>query len=64
MEKTLIAENKTLTIRRKVTRKNIKVTGETIRIDSDLKTASSVRTFPLIPHIEKMLRDKKYQEEY
>lgn len=57
-------ENKTLTIRRKVTSQNLKGTGETIRIDSELKTASSVRTFPLIPHIEKMLRDKKYQEEY
>ena len=48
----------------KVTSQNLKGTGETIRIDSELKTASSVRTFPLIPHIEKMLRDKKYQEEY
>lgn len=57
-------ENKTLTIRRKVTSQNLKGTGETIRIDNELKTASSVRTFPLIPHIEKMLKDKKYQEEY
>ncbi len=54
--------NKTLTVRRKA----ICVYGSgkmEIRVESKLKTKSSVRTFPLIPHIERMLLERKKLEE-
>ena len=55
--------NKTITIRRKIT--SITGTGtEEIRIDNQLKTESSVRTLPMIPHVECMLRERKMQEDY
>ena len=34
-----------------------------IRVENKLRTKSSVRTFPLIPHIERMLLERKRQEE-
>lgn len=57
-------ENKTMTIRRKITSSFKNGMGEKIHIDNELKTAASVRTFPLIPHIEKMLKDRKFLEEH
>lgn len=57
-------ENKTITIRRKVSGSYLSGNGERIHIENELKTAASVRTFPLIPHIEKMLKDRKFLEEY
>lgn len=56
-------DQKTITIRRKVS--STYGTGkEAIHVENQLKTESSVRTLPLIPHIEKMLRDRKKLEEY
>lgn len=56
-------DNKTITVRRKVT--STTGTGtEVIRVENQLKTESSVRTFPMIPHIERMLRERKLLEEY
>lgn len=55
-------ENKTIKICRKVTSR----TGsghEEIRVDDTLKTEASVRTLPLIPHIERMLREQQQKEE-
>lgn len=57
-------ENKTITIRRKITGSHKNGMGEYLHIDSELKTESSVRTLPLIPRIEKMLRERKELEEY
>ena len=37
---------------------------EMIFVENQLKTESSVRTFPLIPHIEQMLIERKTLEEY
>lgn len=54
---------KTITIRRKVT--NSFGNGqEQLIVENRLKTESSVRTFPLITHIEKMLMERKILEEY
>ena len=56
-------EAKTITVRRKVT--SLHGTGtEMIRVEDQLKTESSVRTFPLIPHIERMLKERKMLEEH
>ena len=57
-------ENKTMTIRRKITGSYKNGMGEYLHIDNELKTESSVRTLPLIPRIEKMLRERKELEEY
>ncbi|SDA28942.1 Site-specific recombinase XerD [Ruminococcus sp. YE71] len=57
-------ENKTMTIRRKITGSYKNGIGEYLHIDNELKTESSVRTLPLIPRIEKMLRERKELEEY
>ena len=55
-------EHKTLTVRRKVV--CVFTDGKKeIRVENKLKTKSSVRTFPLIPHIERMLLERKRQEE-
>jgi len=52
-------EKKTITVCRKVTSINGNGTGhEEITVDDELKTEASVRTFPLIPHIEKLLRER------
>lgn len=54
---------KTITVRRKVS--STYGTGtEVIRVDNELKTKASERTFPLIPHIEDMLRERKILEEH
>ena len=57
-------DKKTLTVRRKVSGSYLSGNGEKIHIENELKTASSIRTFPLIPHIEKMLKERKHLEEY
>ncbi|WP_296586577.1 site-specific integrase [Ruminococcus sp.] len=56
-------EEKKLTVRRKVS-STYGDGKETLFVENQLKTESSVRTFPLIPHIEKMLRERKTLEEY
>lgn len=56
-------EEKKLTVRRKVTGSHGSGKEE-IRVENQLKTESSVRTFPLIPHIEQMLRERKFLEDY
>ena len=54
---------KTITVRRKIS--NSYGNGkEEIIVENQLKTRASVRTFPLIPHIEKMLKERKYLESY
>ena len=53
-----------MTIRRKITGSYKNGMGEYLHIDNELKTESSVRTLPLIPRIEKMLRERKELEEY
>ena len=56
-------EAKTITVRRKVS--STYGTGkEVIRVDNELKTKASERTFPLIPHIEEMLRERRILEDY
>ena len=51
----------TLTVCRKIT--SIFEDGhEQLRIDENLKTEASVRTLPLIPHIEKMLKKRMMLE--
>ena len=57
-------DKKTITIRRKVSGSYLNGSGEKLRIENELKTAASIRTFPLIPHIEKMLKERKRLEEY
>lgn len=53
----------TITVRRRVS--STYGTGkEVIRVDNELKTKASERTFPLIPHIEHMLRERKLLEEH
>lgn len=55
-------ENKTIKICRKVTSRN--GSGhEEIMVDNTLKAEASVRTLPLIPHIERMLREQQQKEE-
>ena len=55
-------ENKTIKICRKVTSRN--GSGhEEIMVDNTLKTEASERTLPLIPHIERMLREQQQKEE-
>ncbi len=50
-------EKGTLSVCRKVT--SINADGhEQLRVDETLKTEASVRTLPLIPHIEKMLKER------
>lgn len=56
-------EEKKLTVRRKVS-STYGGGKETVFVENQLKTESSVRTFPLIPHIEQMLRERKTLEEY
>lgn len=56
-------EKKTIKICRKVTSQHGIGTGhEEIRVDDELKTESSIRTLPLIPHIEKMLKQRQFYE--
>ena len=56
-------KEKKLTVRRKATSST--GTGkEEILIEDQLKTDSSVRSFPLIPHIERMLKERKMLEEH
>ena len=38
--------------------------GDKLVADEELKTKSSVRTLPLIPHIEKMLKERFFLEQY
>lgn len=57
-------DKKTITVRRKVSGSYLNGSGEKIHIENELKTAASIRTFPLIPHIEKMLKERKRLEEY
>ena len=57
-------DKKTITIRRKVSGSYMNSSGGKIHIENELKTAASVRTFPLIPHIEQMLKERKELEEY
>lgn len=57
-------EKKTITIRRKITCSHKNGMGELVHIDNELKTEASVRTLPLIPHIEKMLKERKELEEH
>lgn len=53
----------TITVRRKVS--STYGTGkEVIRVDNELKTKASERTFPLIPKIEEMLKERKILEDY
>lgn len=56
-------EEKKLTVRRKVS-STYGSGKEMIFVENQLKTESSVRTFPLIPHIEQMLIERKTLEEY
>lgn len=56
-------EEKKLTVRRKVS-STYGGGKEMIFVENQLKTESSVRTFPLIPHIEQMLIERKNLEEY
>lgn len=56
-------EEKKLTVRRKVS-STYGGGKEMIFVENQLKTESSVRTFPLIPHIEQMLIERKTLEEY
>ena len=56
-------DNKTITVRRKVTN-GFGNGREDVIVENQLKTESSVRTFPLIPHIEKMLKDQKMLEDF
>ena len=57
-------DKKTITIRRKVSGSYLNGSGERIHVENELKTVASNRTFPLIPHIEKMLKERKRLEEY
>lgn len=57
-------DNKTLTVRRKITSSFKNGMGERIHIDYELKTESSVRTLPLIPHIEEMLKERMQLENH
>ena len=56
-------EKKTITVRRKITN-SFGDGKEQLIVENQLKTESSVRTFPLIPHIEAMLRERKMLEDY
>lgn len=56
-------KEKKLTVRRKVS-STYGSGKEMIFVENQLKTESSVRTFPLIPHIEQMLIERKTLEEY
>lgn len=56
-------EEKKLTVRRKVS-STYGSGKEMIFVENQLKTESSIRTFPLIPHIEQMLIERKTLEEY
>ncbi|MDE7364492.1 MAG: site-specific integrase [Ruminococcus sp.] len=38
--------------------------GDELVVDEQLKTKASVRTLPLIPHIEKMLKERFFLEQY
>lgn len=53
----------TITVRRKVS-STFGTGKEVIRVDNELKTKASERTFPLIPHIEDMLRERKTLEDH
>lgn len=56
-------DKKTITIRRKV----VSRTGnghEEVFVEDQLKTKSSVRTLPMIPHIEKMLKERYFLEKH
>ena len=56
-------DNKTIKICRKITSQHGVGTGhEEIRVEDELKTEASVRTLPLIPHIEKMLKQRRFLE--
>ena len=52
-------QNKTITIQRKVVQVEDENGKEQIFVETRLKTNSTRRTLPLIPHIEKMLLEKK-----
>lgn len=56
-------ERKKITIRRKLIYK-MGENGDELVVDEELKTKASVRTLPLIPHIEKMLKEKFFLEQY
>lgn len=55
-------EKKTIAIRRKIT--NSFGGGEKLIESSTLKTESSRRTLPLIPHIEELLREEQERQKY
>ena len=56
-------DRKKITIRRKLIYR-MGEHGDELVVDEDLKTKSSVRTLPLIPHIEAMLKERFFLEQY
>lgn len=56
-------DRKKITIRRKLVYK-MGENGDELVADEELKTKASVRTLPLIPHIEKMLKERFFLEQY
>ena len=57
-------QNKTITIQRKVVEVEDESGHEKIYVETRLKTNSTRRTLPLIPHIEEMLLAKKKSDDY
>ncbi|MDE5771477.1 MAG: site-specific integrase [Ruminococcus sp.] len=56
-------DRKKITIRRKLIYR-MGETGDELFLDEELKTKASVRTLPLIPHIEAMLKERFFLEQY
>lgn len=56
-------DKKTITIRRKMVSRTGKGYEE-IFVEDQLKTKSSIRTLPMIPHIENMLKERFYLEKH
>ena len=56
-------DRKKITIRRKLIYK-MGENGDELVVDEELKTKASVRTLPLIPHIEEMLKERFFLEQY
>ena len=57
-------QNKTITIQRKVIQVEDESGHEKLYVETRLKTNSTRRTLPLIPHIEEMLLAKKKSDEF
>lgn len=57
-------QNKTITIQKKVVEVQDEDGNEKLYVETRLKTNSTRRTLPLIPHIENMLLAKKKSDEY